>query len=120
MEKRIQVTKDVRQYLAKAYRCTDRTVYNSLGYKVESRQARMIRHTARMMGGWMVISNPCAETLFDGDDMIRQYFGNGAVLELSKKDGSGRVCFRGKTMRNYSMIHLSEIDSIQSYACSLR
>ena len=58
MEKRIQVTKEVRAKLAKTFNCTECMVYQALRYEKESKLARMIRHTARMMGGWMVVSTP--------------------------------------------------------------
>ena len=121
MEKRIQVTKEVRAKLAKTFNCTECMVYLALRYEKESKLARMIRHTARMMGGWMVVSNPGFETYFDnGGDTIRQYFGNGAVVELSKIDGSGVVLFKGEQVKKYENVMLSDIEGIQRYAVGLK
>lgn len=121
MEKRIQVTKEVRAKLAKTYKCTECMVYLALRYEKESKLARMIRHTARMMGGWMVVSNPGFETYFDdGGKLIRQYSGNGAVVELNKEDGTGVVLFKGEQVKKYENVMLSDIEGIQRYAVGLK
>ena len=120
MEKSIQVTKEVRAKLAKTFNCTECMVYLALRYEKESKLARMIRHTARMMGGWMVVSNPGFETYFDDKGKIRQYFGNGAVVELSKTDGSGVVLFKGEQVKKYENVMLSDIEGIQRYAVGLK
>ena len=121
MEKRIQVTKEVRAKLAKTFNCTECMVYMALRYEKDTKLACNIRETARLMGGWMVVSNPGFETYFDdGGNTIRMYGGNGAVVELSKTDGSGVVLFNGKQVKKYENVMLSDIDGIQRYAVGLK
>ncbi|MEI3469512.1 MAG: hypothetical protein V8Q76_12850 [Bacteroides intestinalis] len=42
------------------------------------------------------------------------------MLEFNKGDGTGDVIFKGKSVKHYPQVMISEIGSIQSWASSLR
>ena len=55
----------------------------------------------------------------DKDRMMRQYLGNGAVIELSKATGVGNVYFGGEAVARYEDVRVRNIEEIQHYAASL-
>ncbi|MBR1621894.1 MAG: hypothetical protein IJ669_07255, partial [Prevotella sp.] len=78
--------------------CTERMVYKALCFEGDTPLARKIQHVAlRDMGGWVEAAVPEDEIFYDtmdsGEHFMRQYFNNGAVLEVSMTTGEGVVRF---------------------------
>ena len=121
----IRVTKETTKELAKLFNCTERMVYKALSFKSSTLLAKKIQYVARKeKGGWVEASAPEEEifydTMSDGERFMRQYFNNGAVMEVSLTTGKGIVVFKGERQKSYSMVRVNEIPGIQDYAKSLR
>lgn len=124
-ERTIKVTNEAKKQLARMFNCTERMVYKALSFESCTLLARKIQYTARKeMGGWVEAAVPEEEifydTMSDGERFMRQYFNNGAVLEVSLKTGKGVVVFKGERQKDYPKVMVSEIPNIQDYAKSLR
>lgn len=120
MKRYIHVTKDVREFLAKAFKVTDRTVWYAITFEKDNQLHRKIQMLAIKKGGILMNELPALETFHDHDNYMRQYLPNGAVLEFSKNDGSGVVFFKGEQVKKYDNVLLSEIEGIQNWAGTLR
>lgn len=122
MKKYIDAGKQVRVQLMAEFGCSSVSVYNALhytSYRGGSAQAEKIRQRALSLGGVRVVVCDEMETLHDSDGMIRQYFANGAVLELSKCDGTGVVVKDGVEVARYVGVTLAMIGGIQARAAAL-
>lgn len=123
MEKYITATKEDREFLAKAFKVTERTVFYALRFD-ESRGkteiARRIRKAAMERGGVVMNTLPEVETMHDRDGYMRQYLPNGAMLEFNKEDDSGDVWFKGERVRHYDSVRIGDIEGIQRWATALR
>ncbi len=123
MKKYIHIAKEDRDFIAKAFGVSERSVLNAIRFDDKrggSDLARRVRRLAMQRGGVMMTVAPEMETFHDRDGVMRQYFPNGALLELSKEDSRGSVIFDGSTVREYENVLVSEIAGIQQYAASLR
>lgn len=121
----IKVSKENKAKLAKMFNCTDRMVYKALCFEGDTELARRIQHVARKeMGGWVEAAVPEDEIFYDtmdsGERFMRQYFGNGAVFEVSLKTGDGVVRFKGSPRNRYEEVLVSDIPTIQNYARNLK
>lgn len=121
----IKVSKENKEKLAKMFNCTDRMVYKALCFECQTLLARKIQYAAlKNMGGWVEAAVPEDEIFYDtmnnGERFMRQYFNNGAVLEVSMKTGSGTVFFKGSPRYRYDEVMVSDIPTIQNYARNLR
>lgn len=121
----IKVSKENKAKLAKMFDCTDRMVYKALCFECQTLLARKIQYVARKeMGGWVEAAVPEDEILYDtmdsGERFMRQYFNNGAVLEISMTTGEGVVRFKGSTRYRYEEVLVSDIPTIQNYARNLK
>ena len=52
--------------------------------------------------------------------VMRQYYPNGALIELDRNDGSGQVIFKGETVKTYEHVMVADINQIQAFASALR
>lgn len=121
----IKVTSESKKKLAKMFNCTERMVYKALCFECQTLLARKIQYVARKeMGGWVEAAVPEAEIFYDtmdsGERFMRQYFNNGAVLEVSMKTGTGTVFFKGLPRYRYNEVLVRDIPTIQNYAQNLR
>ena len=121
----IKVSKENKAKLAKMFNCTDRMVYKALCFEGETPLAHKIQHIARTeMGGWVEAAVPEDEIFYDtmegGERVMRQYFGNGAVLEVSMTTGEGKVTYKGKPRVRYDQVLLTSIPQIQEMARGMR
>lgn len=121
----IKVSKENKAKLAKMFDCTDRMVYKALCFEGDTELARKIRHVARKeMGGWVEAAVAEDEIFYDtmesGEHLMRQYFNNGAVLEVNLKTGEGVVRFKGSPRNRYCEVLVRNIPMIQDYARGLR
>lgn len=120
----IKVSNENKAKLAKLFGCSERMVYKALCFEAETMLARKIRHVARTeMGGWVEAAVPEEEIFYDtmesGERVMRQYFGNGAVLEISMETGIGVVTFKGENVKHYDKVYVDDIPGIQSMARGL-
>lgn len=123
MKRYIHITKENREFLMKAFGVSRKTVLNAVtfaGARGETDLAKRIRKLALERGGIVMVAAPEVETMHDHDDYMRQYFPNGAMLELSKKDASGDVFFNGENVRHYDRVEIPEIYAIQDFAQALK
>lgn len=120
MKKYIHVTSEDRKFLAKAFGVSDVTVWKALRFEKDTDTIRKIQKVAKERGGIVMVVAPEMETFHDYDMVMRQYFPNGALIELSRKDNSGNVIFKGKNVRHYEQVMLSDIENIQNFASALR
>ncbi|MEI3469566.1 MAG: hypothetical protein V8Q76_13190 [Bacteroides intestinalis] len=120
MKKYIHITKENRLGLAKMFDVTDRMVWAAITFEKETDLAKRIRKAAIERGGIVMNELPALETFHDSDNYMREYLPNGAMLEFNKGDGTGDVIFKGKSVKHYPQVMISEIGSIQSWASSLR
>lgn len=121
----IKVSNENKAKLATMFKCTERTVYKALCYECQTLRARKIQYVAlKEMGGWIEAAVPESEIMYDtvdgGERLMRQYFPNGAVLEVSMATGIGVVRFKGYLRRRYEEVLVSDIPAIQDYARNLR
>lgn len=121
----IKVTSESKKKLAKMFNCTERMVYKALCFECQTLLARKIQYVARKeMGGWVEAAVPETEIFYDtmdsGERFMRQYFNNGAVLEVSMKTGTGTVFFKGSPRYRYNEVLVRDIPTIQNYAQNLR
>ena len=120
----VKVGREGMERLMKAFGCTQRMVYKALGFDSDTALARRIRHTAlKETGGWIEASVPEDEIFYvseeGGERVMRQYFRNGAVLEVSLTTSRGRVMLKGVCVKAYGEVKVSEIPEIQNWARSL-
>lgn len=120
----IKLSNESKQQLARQFGCTERMVYKALCFECDTLLARKIRYVARKdMGGWVEAAVPESEIFYDttdgGERLMRQYFGNGAVLEVSLETGAGVVKLKGEAVKRYDYVYLDQIPCIQQYAMKL-
>lgn len=121
----IKVSKENKEKLMKLFGCTERMVYKALCFECKTLLAKKIQYVAlKELGGWIEAAVPEDEIFYDttedGKRFMRQYFINGAVLEISMDTGIGVVKFKGEPVKRYEKVYVDEIPSIQSMAQSLR
>ena len=120
----IKVSSENRAKLARMFGCTERMVYKALCYESDSELARKLRHVARKeLGGWIEAMVPEDEIFYDtvegNERVLRQYFPNGAVLEISKDTGQCRIMHRGELAWDAGRISVTEIVNVQMWARGL-
>ena len=123
MERYIHITKTDREFIAKSFGVSERTVRNAITFddrRGNSELAAKIRKLAMERGGIVMVVTPEIETFYDYDKVMRQYCPNGALIEIDRKDSSGQVIFKGETVKTYEHVTLSDIDEIQAFALALR
>lgn len=119
----IHIMKEDREFIMKSLGVTERTVLNAIRFdekRGNSDTAKRIRKLAMSRGGIVMVVNPEIETLFDADNYMRQYFPNGALIELDKKAGTGDVLFKGERAGHYEDVSLRDIEEIQAFASALK
>lgn len=122
MKKYIHITKEDREFLMKAFKCSEKTVLNAIRFnsrRGETELAHKIRKAALERGGIIMAVIPLMETLHDHDGYMRQYFPNEALLELNKADGSGVVFKNGKVVKRFEGMTMNTIEQAQAFAANL-
>lgn len=120
MKKQVTVTKENREFLEKAFKVSSVMIWKALTFESDTDLARRIRKLAVERGGIEMCFCPVLETMHDSDGYMRQYLPNGVMLEFNKNDGSGSVFFKGKEVRHYDQVMVSEIKFIQGWAMTLK
>ncbi|WP_288504837.1 hypothetical protein [uncultured Barnesiella sp.] len=123
MKKYIHITKEDRMFIMKALGVTERTVFNAIRFdskRGDTELARKIRKLAMERGGIVMVVIPEIETMFDSDNYMRQYFPNGALLEISKDNGNADIYFKDEHVWHTSITLVSEIRGLQNQAMALK
>ena len=120
MKKRIDTTKEMRQKAMKVFHVTEQTVFNAICFdskRGNTDTAKRIRSFILQNGGIVMVELPEVETIHDADGMMRQYFPNGAMIEVNKITGDLTSYYKGAEMikkENVSVRQLAEVQDIMS------
>lgn len=123
MKKYIHIQKEDRDFIAKAFGISERSVFNAIRFddrRGGTDLARKVRKLAMDRGGIVMVEIPEVETLHDADGYMRQYLPNNTLLEFSFEDGGCEVFHKGKKVRRYENVVVSDIKNIQRWALALR
>ena len=120
MKKRIDTTKEMRQKAMKVFHVTEQTVFNAICFdskRGDTDKAKRIRSYILQNGGIVMVELPEVETIHDAEGMMRQYFPNGAMIEVNKITGDLTSYYKGAEMikkENVSVRQLAEVQDIMS------
>lgn len=123
MKKYIHIKREDREFIAKAFGITERSVFNAIRFddrRGETELARKVRKLAMERGGIVMVEIPEIETLHDADGYMRQYLPNDVLLEFSREDGGCDVFHKGMKVRHYENVLVKDIPEIQNRASTLR
>lgn len=123
MKKYIHIKREDREFIAKAFGITERSVFNAMRFddrRGETELARKVRKLAMERGGIVMVEIPEIETLHDADGYMRQYLPNDVLLEFSREDGGCDVFHKGMKVRHYENVLVKDIPEIQNWASTLR
>ena len=121
MKKYIHIQKEDREFIAKALRITERTIYNATHYEDMNEGTDLmlkIRTLALQRGGLVMVEAPEWEVLHDADGYMRQYLGD-VLLEFSKTEPVCDVYKKGEKVRHFDNVMTSDIQGIQDWAAKL-
>lgn len=121
MKKYIHIQKADREFIAKTFKVSKRTVYNAIHFEdldEGNELARKIRTLALARGGIVMVEAPEWEVLHDADNYMRQYLGD-ILLEFSKKVPTCDVYKKGEKVRHFDNVMTSDIQGIQDWAAAL-
>ena len=121
MRKKIAVSKEAREKIARIFNVTDRTVRNALDLDhPETDLIKRIRIAAKENGGVIMVTLPEMETIHTADGRMVQRFGNGAVLTFYRADGHGELWHKGKLISSHRHVGVMDIFALQDLAVRLR
>lgn len=116
MKRRIDTTKELRQRAMKVFGVTEQTVFNAIGFdskRGNTDKAKRIRSYLLQNGGVMLVELKEVETIHDADGYMRQYFPNGAMIEVDKKTGNLKGYYRGKEVMDFKDVKIRHLQDIQ-------
>ena len=122
MKKYIHIQKVDREFIAKLFGITERTIFNAIHFEdmgEGNELAKKIRKVALERGGIVMVEAPEWEVLHDADGYIRYYNGD-VLLEFSKTEPVCDVFKHGEKVRHYDNVMTSDIQGIQDWAATLR
>ncbi len=121
MEKYITATAETRSKIEKTFKVGPQTVWRALRYKGKGTDTeKRIRKMALECGGITMVVAPEEETMHDADGYMRQYFPNGAMLEIDKTSGFAAIISPKGKRHSVTLIRdLAEIAPLQKVAKSL-
>lgn len=118
--KQIEVSKEVRGKMMRAFECSEPTVWRALNFVSTSDLSERMRKYAMLNGGVLLLIVPATETVHDAEGYMRQYFPNGATLEANKADGTVRVYDRkGEQRAEVVGCSIAELETLQNIAGGL-
>lgn len=118
--KQIEVTKEVREEIKAAFKCSNMAVWRALSFTLDTPLSLRIRKFAKQKGGVLLLLTPAMETIHDADGVMRQYFENGAVLEADKNTGTVQVFDKdGKVRHEVKHCMVEQLSDIQTIAAKL-
>lgn len=122
MKKYIHIQKEDREFIARLFKVSKRTVYNAIHFEDMNEGndlAKKIRKVALERRGIVMIAAPEWEVLHDADGYMRYYLGD-ILLEFSKREPVCDVFKRGEKVSHYDHVLTSDIQGIQDWALTLR
>lgn len=122
MKKYIHITKEDREFLMKAFGVTAKMVQYAVRYDERrggSDLAKRIRKVALDRGGIVMAVAPEVETLHDADGYMRQYFPNGAMIEVKKENGYYEVLHKGESVKRGAGLTIPQLGALQVWAAGL-
>lgn len=120
IRKQIEVTKEVREEIKAAFKCSNMAVWRALSFALDTPLSLRIRKFARQKGGVLLLLTPAMETIHDKDGFMRQYFENGAVVEADKNTGTVQVFDKdGKVRHEVKHCMVEQLSDIQTIAAKL-
>ena len=122
MKKYIHIKKEDREFIAKAFDITERTIFNATHYTDMNEGTdlmKKVRTLALQRGGIVMVEAPELEVLHDADGYMRQYLGD-VLLEFSKTEPWCDVFKHGEKVRRFDNVMTNDIQGIQDWAAGLR
>lgn len=121
MRKYIHLMKADRDFIAKAFGVSARTVYNATHYEgcTADDTAKRIRKLAMERGGVVMVVVPEMETIHDADGYMRQVFPNGAMLEINKATGAVVLTLEGDKVTEFENVTIDRLQHLQTLAAAL-
>jgi hypothetical protein len=120
MKKQIEVSKEVRENIEKVFNCSRMSVWRALNYADDSEKSKRIRVYAVKNGGVVLVTAPECETIHDTNGYMRQWFANGALVEIDKNSGHADVYDRfGRKMQQHDNVTIPQLYTIQEFAAAL-
>lgn len=123
MKKRIDTTKEMRQKAMKVFHVTEQTVFNAICFdskRGNTDKAKRIRSYILQNGGIVMVELPEVETIHDADGMMRQYFPNGAVIEVDKNTGDAAIYFNGEKIVSFDNVFIWQLELLQEVASKMK
>ena len=117
--KQIEVSKQTREMLVKTFKTTSVSVWRALSFRDNSPKSQRIRHAAYQNRGVLMVLAPAIETIHDADNYMRQYFPGDVMIEGNKNNGHVDLLKRGKVVKSWDNVYLSDLDGIQQEAAQL-
>lgn len=118
MKKVISVTRDQRDFLCKTFGVTKVMVSYALNYhptQGQSELAKKIRYLALQRGGYLLVTAPASDVVYDADGVMKQFFENGWMWEADKHTGLLEVKNeKGEIVERKENAHLTDIESVQA------
>ena len=119
IKRRLDVTKEVRENLAKVFNTTSVSVWRALTFRDDSENSRKMRCYAVENGGIVMNETPEIETIHDCDGYMRQYFPGDVMIEVNKGNGDCTLLQKGATVKCWPCITIQQLTEIQEQAAEL-
>ena len=117
MKKVISVTREQRDFLSRTFKVTKVMVSYALNFhpvKGQSDLAKKIRRLALQRGGYMLVTAPASEVVFDYDGVFKQFFENGWMWECDKNTGVLELKDeKGDVVERIENAYITDINSVQ-------
>ena len=117
MKKVISVTREQRDFLSRTFKVTNVMVSYALNFhpvKGQSDLAKKIRRLALQRGGYMLVTAPASEVVFDYDGVFKQFFENGWMWECDKNTGVLELKDeKGDVVERIENAYITDINSVQ-------
>lgn len=119
IRKQYDVTRQVREELAKAFNASNVSVWRALSFRDNSEKSKKIRCLAGQKGGVVMHITPEIETIHDCDGYMRQYFPGSVLIEVNKKNGNCALLVSGTTVETWENITIMQLEKIQAKAAQM-
>lgn len=119
IKRRLDVTKEVRENLAKVFNTTSVSVWRALTFRDDSENSRKMRCYAVENGGIVMNETPEIETIHDCDGYMRQYFPGDVMIEVNKNNNHADLLKRGEIVKSWDNVYVSDLNGIQREAAEL-
>lgn len=120
IKRQIEVSKEVRENIEKVFGCSRMSVWRALSFTDHSEMSKRIRVYAIKNGGVTVVTAPECETIHDANGYMRQWFTNGACIEVDKNSGHADVLDRhGRKMQEQDNVTIPQLYMLQEFAAAL-